>query len=436
MTGRPFHRLVAASSLSNVADGITVVGVSLVAVTLTRSPVLVSLVSAAATLPWLLLALHAGALADRHDRRRIMVAANTLRAAALAGVALTAWLGLLSLPVLLAGALLAGVAEVLADTSAQSVLPMVVPRERLGEANGRLVAVQTVGNNFLGAPAAGVLVGIGATAALGTPALLYAAAALTLLGMRGRFRVETPSTRPLRADIAEGLRHLWGHRVLRSLALFSGVLNFANTAYFAVFVLWVVGEESRVGMTSAGYGVLTAALAAGAVAGSLVADRLTRRAGQVRTLIVADLVNGLLLFVPVLLPTVPGIAVTAVLLGVTSAVVNVVIVSLRQRIVPEAMLGRINATARLIGMGATPLGAAAGGFLADRAGLPAVFCAAAALCVVAVAVVSRSVTTASVAAAEEAARVEEAARTAEAREEAARAENARAGKETRAGETA
>nr|BFE82317.1 hypothetical protein GCM10020093_049180 [Planobispora longispora] len=112
------------------------------------------------------------------------------------------------------------------------------------------------------------------------------------------------------------------------------------------------------------------------------------------------MINGLLLLVPVLVPTVAGIGAAAVLLGVTNAVSNVLLVSLRQRIIPEELMGRVHAAVRLVGMGARPLGAAAGGILATAAGLPAVFCAAAALCVVTILLVSRSVTSRSVAAAE------------------------------------
>nr|BFE82316.1 hypothetical protein GCM10020093_049170 [Planobispora longispora] len=198
MPGRPFRWLWASAALSNTADGIVLVGVPLITVTLTRSPFLVSLASMAVTLPWLLFSLHAGAFTDRRDRRRMMVTATWARAGALAVLAVAAWLGMLNLPVLLAGVLLLGVGEVFADSAAQAVVPMAVPRDRLTDANGKLVAAQTVGNNFLGAPLAGVLVGAGGTAALGAaatlgaPALLYAAAGLALIGMRGRFRVEAP----------------------------------------------------------------------------------------------------------------------------------------------------------------------------------------------------------------------------------------------------
>ncbi|MFF3441972.1 MFS transporter [Streptosporangium sp. NPDC002721] len=390
--GRPFHQLWAASGLSNLADGVLLVGVPLLAISLTRSPVLVSLVSAATTLPWLLLALHAGAIADRHDRRRIMILAGWSRAAVLAATAAAAWYGVLTLPVLVAAVLLAGAAEVFADTSAQSALPMTVTGDRLEAANGRLVATQTLGNHFLGAPLAGLLVGVAATAVFGTAALLYAGAALLLLGLRGRFRPEAAPAQALRADIADGMRHLWGHRALRGLAAYSGVLNLAYGAYFAVFVLWVVGDGSRVGLTPGQYGFLAATLAAGAVAGSVLSGRLTRLAGANGALVGVTLLNGLLLLVPLLVPSPWAVFPAAAGIGAANAVTNVVSVSLRQRLIPGGLLGRVNATCRLIGMGAMPLGAAAGGLVAALAGLPAVFWAACALSLLGAVLVPRGET--------------------------------------------
>jgi predicted MFS family arabinose efflux permease len=129
-------------------------------------------------------------------------------------------------------------------------------------------------------------------------------------------------------------------------------------------------------------------LAAGAVVGSLLMERQTR--SLPRVLIVAAVLNSLLLLVPVVAPVTPVIGVTALLLGATGAMVNVAVQSLRQQLTPESMLGRVNATARLIGMGTMPIGALAGGLMGDRAGLPPVFCTAAVLCLIAVAIVGRS----------------------------------------------
>ncbi|PRX62828.1 putative MFS family arabinose efflux permease [Nonomuraea fuscirosea] len=403
--GRSFAYLWSSTALSNLADGVLKIGTPLLAVSMTRSPILVSLVAAATTLPWLLLALHAGAIADRADRRRVMVRANLVRAVILAGVTLLAVLGLLNLWLLLAAVLLAGVSEVFADLSAQSVLPMTVPHEALTRANGRVSSAQMIGNDFVGAPVAGLLVATLPAVVFGAPALLYAAAGLLLLGMRGAYRPpgETGTTtrgegtgdgaearRPMRADIAEALRFLWSHRVLRGLAVTAGLLNLANSAYFAVFVLWAVGDGSEIGLEPAGYGLMATAFAAGAVFGSLLADRAAGLFGEFRTLAGCWLVSSLLLLVPVIVPSPWTLYPTAVLWGVIGAGGNVLVISTRQRLIPAKLLGRVNSAYRLVGMGGMPLGAAAGGVVAEFAGLGAVLVGATGVCLVGVGLMRRA----------------------------------------------
>ncbi|MEU0572669.1 MFS transporter [Nonomuraea sp. NPDC005983] len=389
---RSFGYLWSSTALSNLADGVLKVGAPLLAVQLTRSPTQVSLVGAAATLPWLLFALYAGAIADRVDRRRIMVLANGFRVAVLAVAALFGALGLLNLWTLLAVVLLASVSEVFADTSAQSVLPMTVPSAQLTRANGRVQTAQMIGNEFLGAPVAGVLVTILPAALFGGPALLYGAAGLLLLGMRGTFKApqDVRGRRSLLAGIVEAQRYLWSQRFLRTLAVSAGLLNFSSAAYFAVMVLWVVGPDSAIGLEPSGYGLMLTAFAAGAVVGSLVSDRAIRLFGEGRTLVGGWTANNLLLLVPVLVPTAWALYPTAVLWGVTSAAVNVLVVSTRQRLIPAELLGRVNSAYRLIGMGGMPLGAALGGVLGELAGLPTVFLSAVGVSMIAVALVWRA----------------------------------------------
>jgi MFS family permease len=390
--GRSFAFLWSSTGSSNLADGVLKIGAPLLAVSMTRSPTLVSLVSAATTIPWLLLALHAGAIADRADRRRVMVAANIARAAILAVVALLAALGQLNLWVLLAAVLAAGVAEVFADLSAQAILPMTVPSGRLTRANGRVSTAQMIGNDFVGAPAAGLLAGVLPAAVFGAPALLYAVAGLLLLGMRGTYRLPAlgAARRPLRQDIGEALRYLWSHRVLRSLAITAGLLNLANSAYFAVFVLWVVGDGSAIGLEPGGYGLMMTAFAAGAVFGSLVSGRAAGIFGEFRTLAGAWLISSLLLLVPIVVPSPWTLYPTAVLWGVTGAAGNVLVISTRQRLIPAELLGRVNSAYRLVGMGGMPLGAAAGGAVAEFAGLETVLAGATGVCLVAVWLVWRA----------------------------------------------
>ncbi|MGW0802764.1 MFS transporter [Nonomuraea sp. NPDC002799] len=438
--GRSFAFLWSSTALSNVADGVLKVGAPLLAVSMTRSPTLVSLVAAAATAPWLLFALHAGAIADRADRRRIMALANAARTAILAVSALLAILGLLDLWVMLAAVLAASVSEVFADTSAQSILPMTVPPDHLTRANGRVSTAQMIGNDFVGAPLAGLLVAALPTVIFGAPALLYGIAGLLLLGMHGRYRSAAPrdghparpsatlrktshphdsaprtdpvsrsgdprhetgplhgdgprsggGRRPMRQDIGEALRFLWSHKVLRSLAITAGLLNMANAAYFAVFVLWAVGDGSRMGLEPNEYGLMTTAFAVGAVFGSLLSGRAAGRFGELRTLVGAWLATSLLLLVPVIVPTPWALYPTAVAWGLVSAGGNVLVISARQRLIPSELLGRVNSAYRLVGMGGMPLGAALGGVVAEFVGLGAVLVGAAGVCLVAVGLVWRA----------------------------------------------
>jgi MFS family permease len=388
--GRSFGFLLSSTALSNLADGVLKVGAPLLAVSLTRSPTLVSLAGVAATLPWLLFALHAGAIADRLDRRRIMVVANLFRACVLGTACALGLIGQWSLWVVLAAVLLAGVAEVFADTSAQSVLPMAVPPERITAANGRVQSAQMIGNEFAGAPLAGLAVTLLPAAIVGLPALLYGAAGLLLLGMRGTYRAAPQGPRrSLLRDIVEAQRYLWSHRFLRTLAVSAGMLNFASAAYFGVFVLWAVGDGSPLGLSPSGYGLMMTALAAGAVAGSLVSERISGLFGEGRTLVGAWTVSALLHLVPVIWPVAWLVYPTGVVWGVAGAAANVLVISTRQRLIPAELLGRVNSAYRLIGMGGMPIGAALGGILAEVAGLPAVLIGSSGVCVVAVGLVWR-----------------------------------------------
>jgi MFS family permease len=384
--GRPFWQLWSASALSNLADGLVKIALPLVAVTLTDSPGLVAGVTLAVTLPWLLFALPVGALADRVDRRIAMVMADVVRAAAMAVLAVPLVLGLESsaaaLWVLYAVALLLGTAETVYDTCAQSILPQVVARDRLPRANGRLIAVELTANEFVGPPLGGLLVAAGVAAAFVAPAALWAAAVGALLLLRGGFAVPRGEPTTLRADVAEGLRYLWRHRLLRTLAAMTGLFNFATNATFAVFVLYAVGPDSAMGLTEVGYGLLFATLAAGSLIGALLADPIIRRLGRSRSLLVG-LLGGVGTVGVAAVTTIPLVIAVAFLIGgLTNALWNVVAVSLRQRITPDRILGRINSSYRLVAWGTRPLGAAAAGVLGELLGLRAVFAIAAALILV------------------------------------------------------
>lgn len=387
--GPTYWKLWTSSGLSNLADGIVKVALPLAAIRVTESPTLIAGLAFALTLPWLLFALPVGALVDRLDRRRMMLAANTARVAALVVLASSVATGTASIAVFYAAAFGIGVAETFYDTSAQSILPQVVPRDRLSRANGRLFAAELTANEFVGPPLGGFLVAAGAALAFATPAALWAVAVGGLMLVRGRFRIEREQPTTIRSDVAEGLRFLWRQRLLRNLAVMVGVSNFATNATFAVLVLYAVGPTSAIRLSEPAYGLLLTTVAAGSLIGFLVADRVEEKLGRARSLLLTILGSTLLLGAPAVTADPFVIGAAFFVGGTTIAVWNVITVTLRQRLTPDRLLGRLNSGYRLLAFGTRPLGAAAGGVLAQVFGLRTVFAVMALLTLALVAGMSR-----------------------------------------------
>jgi MFS family permease len=381
--GRNFSRTVAASGFANLADGVFQVALPLLAVQLTRSPVLIAGVTVAARLPWLAAPV-AGALADRLDRRQTMIRVNLVRTVLLGGLALAVAADQAGLVMLYAVALLLGIAETLFDTSAQSLLPAIVARDDLTRANSRLYAVELVANTFVGPPLGGLLAATGLALAFGTPAAAYLLGAGCLALIAGGFRAAgagTAGSTRLRDEVVEGLRFVFRHPVLRPLAVMLGVQNMAFSAMYSVLVLYAVAP-GPMGLSEGGFGVLLAALGVGSLIGTWLAVPAERRLGRVRTLVVAVVLSGTSLLVPALTANAVLVGASEVVAGVAIVLWNVVTVSLRQRITPDRLLGRMNASYRLVGWGTMPLGAVLGGFLAEALGLRATFAIAAAVTLV------------------------------------------------------
>lgn len=371
--GASFWRLWTASGLSNLADGVFKIALPLLAIQFTQSPTLVAGLSVAATLPWLLFALTAGALADRLDRRKLMLWANLGRGVLPALLVFLILLDLGSIWALYVVALLVGVAETLYDTSAQSILPQLVHRDQLSRANGRLYAVELTANQFVGPPLGGLLVAAGVIAGFAVPAALWLAAVGGLLLVPGGFRVERAQKTTLRFDVGEGLRFLWNQKILRTLAGMTGIFNFASSAAFAVLVLFAVGPTSAMQLSEVGFGLLLTASALGAFVGSFIAERVEARLGRSKSLALTIMGGALLVGAPAVTSNPYVLGPILFVGGMLVVLWNVITVSLRQRITPDRLLGRVNSAYRLLAWGTMPLGAAAGGLLAQWLGLQAMF---------------------------------------------------------------
>jgi MFS family permease len=198
-------------------------------------------------------------------------------------------------------------------------------------------------------------------------------AAGLLLLLPGKYRVAREGSSTIRADIAEGIRLLWRNRVLRSIAVMTGVFNLASSASVAVLVLYAVGDSSALGLTEAQYGLLFSITAAGSVLGTLVVSGVERRLGRSRTLAVGLVLAAVFVGIPGLTTEPLVVAVGFFLGGVGLVLWNVVAVSLRQRVTPDALLGRITGVHRLFAWGSMPLGAVLGGAIGEWLGVRAVF---------------------------------------------------------------
>lgn len=369
---KTFVVLWTASTASNLADGFLKLALPLYAATLTTSPSQVAGVMTALTLPWLLFSLPVGSLVDRLDRRLLMTGAHFLRVAVLAGfvvLMLSAQVPLLPLYIV---AFALGVAEVVADTAAAAILPAVVEPEELEAANARLVGSLTVGNEFVGPALGGVLFALSIAAPFGMSAALYLAAAGTLFLLRGTFRAARAPGRAQPSEVFEGLTFLWRHDLLRTLAILVMVMNVCWSAWLTLMPLYAVAP-GPLKLGAPQYGLLLTCVGVGGVLGTLLAVPAQRLLGQ-RWAIGADILGTMtMLLVPALFLNPGLIGVAALLGGMGSTMWGIVVSSVRQRAVPDALLGRVSAALRLFGYGAYPLGAVFAGTLAELAGIRTVF---------------------------------------------------------------
>lgn len=259
----------------------------------------------------------------------------------------------------------------------QSLLPQIVKREQLERANSRLYAFEVLANQLAGPPLGGLLVGltgVGVALATGVPALVWGFALLALVSLVGSFRVTrsgAPTT--MAADISEGMRYLVRHRVLRMLALMTGVSNLGFAMFFGVVVLYLVGPDSAMRLTDVQYGLILTSTALGSLLGTLIANRIAALLGRQIALGVGVFTMAAPIIALVIGPIPWLYALASVLSGLGIMVWNVVAVSLRQQITPDALLGRMNSCYRLVSWGTMPIGGLLGGLIGQFLGINVVF---------------------------------------------------------------
>lgn len=372
--GPGFGRIWFATGATSVGAQMAQLAVPLLAVlSLHASPAEVGLLGAAQWLPFLVIALPLGVLVDRRRRRPLMVTAEIVRAAATAGIIVLGVTGLLSLPTLWILATVTGCGTVLYDIAYQSLLPSVVPLERLDTANSRLQATEATAL-VAGPGAAGMLVQlVGALPTLGVTAVGSLLSALSLVRVGEPPRRHTGRDTSAVRELLDGARFLLRDRVLTGLLGFSAISNpFAQW----VTLLFLIDAVRRLHLSSGQVGLVLAIGAVGTLLGAACGPAIGRRLGPLRTILLTSAVDPVVFFalpaaepewgIPTLIIVLSGaFAVNGYAVGLDTVIVT----TIRQRRTPEALRGRVNAANRLVSYGTIALGAAIGGLAGDLLGV-------------------------------------------------------------------
>jgi MFS family permease len=377
---QPITRFIAASGLTNLADGVAVVAWAWAASVLTRDALMIALVPVALRLPWFLFAIPAGIITDRVDRLRLIRAMDVLRALAFAVAALAIWAALPLDPapdkgvtnaglyaLILLAALIVGGAEVFRDNAAQTVLPSLVPDAGLERANGRLWSVELVANALIGPAFGAFLIGLALPLPFALNVVAYAVAFLMLAGISGSFRPEQTAPRNWRRELGEGFDFLKRSPLLRTLALTTGGWNLVHQM---VLIALVLHAQENLGLTAQVYGLVLAGGAVGGILGSLLAERIARALGPART---AQWMLATSAPAFVFMALAPGpwtLALVFVIFEFAGLVWNIVSVSTRQRLIPGHLLGRVNSLVRLLAWGMMPVGLVLSGLIVQAADGP------------------------------------------------------------------
>lgn len=368
--GRSFRWLLGATIVNNVGDGVALAAGPLLVASQTRDPLLVSMALLSQYLPTLLFGVIGGAVADRFDRRRMVIAVDLGRALVLAVLAITIVAGAINIAVVLIALFVLGTAETFADSASSTLVPGLVDREDLGVANARMQGAFLLTNQLIAPPIGAFMFAAGMALPFATNAACFALGALLISRVVTSPRGEPEQRSSFSTEMVEGLRWLIGHPPMRTLALTILAFNVTFGASWGVLVLYA---SERLGMDEVGFGLLTTAAAIGGIGGMLIYDRLERRFS------LGDIMRvGLMIetgtHLSLALTTSPQIALlTLVVFGAHEFVWGTTSTVVRQRAVPDELLGRVGGVYRVAIVGGLVVGTPLGGLLARSFGITAPF---------------------------------------------------------------
>ena len=366
--GRSFRWLLSSAWVSNIGDGIALAAGPLLVASQTSEPLLVAMAGLLQRLPWLLFGLYAGVIADRHDRRLIVVLVNVVRAAVLGVLAVSIAADTVSVTVVLVAMFMLGTAEAFADITTGTLLPMMIEPRDLGLANARINVGNITLNQLVGPPLGAFLFAAGMV----WPSIAQAATCALAAVLVARISVPAPERSPepshARAEIVEGVRWLWHHPPIRTLTL---TVTFFNVTFGAAISVLVLYAEEQLDAGAIAFGLITTAAAVGGVIGSTAYGWLERHLGMANIMRCGLIVETLTHLTLANATTLKVVLAVFVVFGVHEAAWGTTVITIRQRAVPTELQGRIGSVYMMCLMGGLVIGAPIGGLLAQVWGVTA-----------------------------------------------------------------
>jgi MFS family permease len=362
--------LLSAAVINNLGDGVALAAGPLLVASQTQDPFLVSMAVLSQFLPVLLFGVIGGAAADRFDRRRMVIAVDLARAAVLAVLVVTIASGTVNIALVLVALFVLGTAETFADSASSTLVPNIVAREDLGVANARMQGAFLLTNQLVAPPIGAFLFTVGMALPFAANAAAFALGALLISRVVTNVRPERREGTSFRREMADGIRWLVAHPPMRTLALTIFTFNVTFGAAWSVLVLYA---SERLGMGPVGFGLLTTATAIGGIVATVSYGWLERRFSFANLMRVGLLIEtGTHLTFA--LTTSPVVAlVTMVIFGGHEFVWGTISTVVRQRAVPDELLGRVGGVYRVAIMGGLVIGTPLGGLLAGAFGITAPF---------------------------------------------------------------
>ena len=352
------------SLITNLADGVVITAAPLLAISLTKNPILISALSACIMLPWLLFAIPIGVIVDRFDRKYLIAVANGVRFFSAALIALLISTHTITIYLLIGMTFIIGISEVLVDTATQAWIPQILESSQFEKGNSRLQISETVVQGFIGTPISGFLYAVAVYLPFVVNSAGYLISALLTISIPSIVKENLKSTEQVSfsGQMKFGIKFLFNNRGLLRLVLTTASIGFCFSMATSTSVLFIIQDLH---LQKSLFGVFLTVQGIGALVGGLVTPKISARFGRQKILTTAIVSNSILIFLQGISPNIYTYAFLGTIAAFCITHWNVLLMATYQDVIPADLYGRIHGTRRTIVWGLMPIGSLLGGLIAQ-----------------------------------------------------------------------